>query len=334
MAPKKVKKGTVLEPLPLVGDKELEAAKQKLEDKVENNRLRSQMLYWLSQNKQDQAYKMASPKVRKSYFDQWVAVQMSKGERSGRHSRTASKSKIVEEEEVWVAKEEMILTLGPNRAQALIDSNKLDHHPRRKTGLDDEWNRQYKQEKDKVIHRGDETTRNEVESHRTELDDTAFKELLDDLTSLEALDSGGDLSKLAALKEVKVEGGAAMAPAGILPPKAEEKDSATFTALKTAPKTVVKNVQEALLELKEVWKESKDNRMAGVIHEDATKLMPKFAKIYKSVESALIDKVTDEATLLALSKKVDEHFNSYNDLIEWHHKLMPKEQRKKKARIS
>ena len=133
MSPKKLKKGAqVLEPLPVVGDKELEAAKLKLADKLENNRLRSQMLYWLQQNNQSAAYKEARPADKKSYFDQWVAIQMSKGDRSGRHTQTSSKSRITEDEEVWMAKEEMFIQMGPNRAQSLINSNQLAHRPCKK----------------------------------------------------------------------------------------------------------------------------------------------------------------------------------------------------------
>ena len=149
-------------PLPLVSDKELEAAKQKLADTAENNRQRSKMLYWLSQNKQDIAYKDAPPKTRKNFFDQWVAVQMAKGERSGRHSKLTSKGKITDEEEVWMAKEQMSTEFGPKRAQSLIDSNKLEHRPCKKTGLDDEWNRQYKMETEKVTRRGSEVTSKEA----------------------------------------------------------------------------------------------------------------------------------------------------------------------------
>ena len=344
MAPKKAKGASskakaALEPLPLVNDKELEAAKQKLADKNKNNRLRSQMVYWLQQNKQHDAYKSAAPPVRKNYFDQWVAVQMAQGERASRHSKSTKKSKITELEDSWMAKEQMISVYGPNRTQALIESGTLEHRPCKKTGLDDEWNRQYKQENDKVIHRGDETTEKTMSAERTGMTDDAFKEMLDDLQTMATMDSD-DVAKLEPFRVVKVEGAKpdaksdSAASSNIAPPQPAETDSATFTALKNSPKTVVKNIQDALLELKEVWKETKDNRIAGVIHEDATKLLPKFAKIYKSCEAALIDKVDDEAVLLAFSKKVDELFSAYNDLIEWHHKLMPKESRKKKARIS
>jgi hypothetical protein len=346
MSPKKAaaKKGAKqpLNPLPLVPEKELEAAKQKLADKEDNNRMRSQMKYWLEQRDQLVAYRAASAKTRKSYFDQWVANQMQNGVRSGKQSRTSSKSQTSQEEEEWMAKEEMINKLGPKRTESLINSGNLQFRACKKTGLDDEWNREYKQIRDKTINKTDETTAKQISSDMAALDDKTFKDLIDDITSMDALDNSSDkLADLPAITGVKTEGanpsGASTGSgaAGLCkPPEPEKEESGTYKALKTSPKAVVKNIQDAILELKEVWRESKDNRIAGVVHEDATKMLPKFARIYKSTETALVEKIDCDATLLALADKIDAMFTEYNALIEWHHRLMPKEARKKKAKIS
>ena len=87
---------------------------------------------------------------------------MAKGERSGKHSKVTTKGKFVDEEELWMSKEQLILSLGPKKTQALIDHGNLTHRPCKRTGLDDEFSREYLNEFDKVVHRGTETTSKEA----------------------------------------------------------------------------------------------------------------------------------------------------------------------------
>jgi len=62
------------------------------------------------------------------------------------------------------------------------------------------------------------------------------------------------------------------------------------------------------------------------------KLIPKTAQIFKKIEKIVVNKVEDEAELLAASIQVDKLFKQFNELSEWHDRFSPKARFTKKSK--
>eukprot|EP00959_Pyramimonas_sp_CCMP1952_P043441 908480-Pyramimonas_sp.AAC.1 len=101
-------------------------------------------------------------------------------------------------------------------------------------------------------------------------------------------------------------------------------------SIKKEPRKVLRNVGDAVLDLKTMIKDTTNQKYSSEVNADAAKLLPKFAALFKTMEKvALLDGGPDKDELLAPGAKVDECFESFNEVNEWYQKLCGKPPSKK-----
>eukprot|EP00959_Pyramimonas_sp_CCMP1952_P138659 2902245-Pyramimonas_sp.AAC.1 len=76
----------------------------------------------------------------------WFAVHVKERNRKAeiKSERSLESKKKSEHLFVWMGKQQMINAFGEAKAASKIASNKLESRPDPDSGLDDEWNREYK----------------------------------------------------------------------------------------------------------------------------------------------------------------------------------------------
>ncbi|CAK0836636.1 unnamed protein product, partial [Prorocentrum cordatum] len=134
--------------------------------------------------------------------------------------------------------------------------------------------------------------------------------------------------------------GSSAAGAGLVAVKQEEgeptevkpEESATFKALKTDGKKVVFNVGKALTIAKQMFIDSKGGKFLGELNMEIANNVKEMTQIFASVEDAVLQGA-GEATMLALSMKIDKAFDALNSCVEWFNKFNPKESQQKKQKI-
>eukprot|EP00959_Pyramimonas_sp_CCMP1952_P232416 4856880-Pyramimonas_sp.AAC.1 len=86
-----------------------------------------------------------------------------------------------------------------------------------------------------------------------------------------------------------------------------------------------------LTELKKILTTTKDNKYAVAVHEDAQKLIPRTAAIYKVMEDLVVNDTADDVRAMAVAQKLDPIFSDFNTVNEWYSKINPKSNKKAKT---
>jgi hypothetical protein len=116
---------------------------------------------------------------------------------------------------------------------------------------------------------------------------------------------------------------------------AKQEDAKTFNALKAGgAKQILRNVNEVILSLKEMFEKTKDGKYEVQLHDDVKKLISQAGPLYKKLELAFTQGGQDEAEQLALATNIDKAYAKFNEVEEWYLKFHPKSNGKKKARTS
>ena len=138
---------------------------------------------------------------------------------------------------------------------------------------------------------------------------------------------------LVAVKQEPGEPSTGAAPsAGIEPPGDDSNtnpNDACFKMLQTDAKRVLRNVADALTNMKEIYTECADQKFTSALQEELAKVIPQFASLLVKVERVVVHKEKQPDILLALAKGADELFESYNTCATWYRRINPKSAAKK-----
>ena len=106
---------------------------------------------------------------------------------------------------------------------------------------------------------------------------------------------------------------------------ASSPNEKTFELLKAADRRVLRNVGDAITTLKTMFAQSKDAKFMGQVHEETSKLIPRFSTLYKKTEGIVTEgsDAEDATALLAFAKKIDEGFEAYNEVSGWFKRMQP-----------
>ena len=111
----------------------------------------------------------------------------------------------------------------------------------------------------------------------------------------------------------------------------EEEENKTLAWLKEKPKTVLRQTAEVITNLKEMFQVTAGAKYCDCLHSEIAKLTPKFAKMYKSVESIVVKSEGEvtEAALMVVAQKLDEGQQEYEEIRSAYVRFFPKTKKPK-----
>eukprot|EP00959_Pyramimonas_sp_CCMP1952_P055760 1165224-Pyramimonas_sp.AAC.1 len=324
MPPKK----RVLE-VPCVTPAERQKAVQTLEDAAEAKRQRSSMTAFLEKNGTKGVYDNWPISKRREFFECYFAQKLAEGTGKESTTRRTSMSKLKRAEVNWWSLSKMITEFGEAKAKEkarVLDAIPGRHRPDPDTKLDDMWNREYRVTLDS--ERDDDATVDESNIQTTfELvSEEQKKEAADRFADMTSCISGSPCSANVAIKKEPGTEGAQSKDAA---DKATSPHAATLEAMKKDPKKVAANASKVLVTAKEVFVDTKGKKFMGELRDESAKVVSELTATYKKIEKAIVDKASDDPTLLAVSTNLDSAFDHFNEMVGWYQKLVPKSSAKK-----
>ena len=265
---------------------------------------------------------------------------MGKKQHTGQKSITSLKES--ESKHEWMCWEKMKVHFGEPKAQAKIDSGKLESRPDPHTGLNDKDNKEWKVYSDTGANK-----ELDVDSRILIVDeDLEGKEAQEMLSNFKEFQ--GCLAGNVALTQVKTEPEDETKKEGKDdkegqkendPEDVDLEEDKTFIDLQNAPRNVLRNVGETLTTLKGMYELTGRTKYCEGMQADISKLIPKFGQLFRQVEVVEIKKHTPQdvdpevklAALKALATKVDADLAEFEVLKTAYENWFPvsKKQRKK-----
>ena len=237
----------------------------------------------------------------------------------------------------WMSKEEMVKDKGEKKAASLIASGNLEHRPCPLTGLDDEYNREYKVLTDVGSHKESERHSHKLVGEKEVAQGSQLDEAKEDMAA--AANFMGEPKKL--LLTVKQERSDGTAGTTVDEKGAEQNDDEiikTANCLKDNPRAVLRTCSDTILTIKQMYEATTGGKYQEQLREDLGKLLPGFKSRFNTIEKLTLKPLsTDEAELeqtnaILYATKLAKDYDKYNELAEWYSKFHGKVKATKRAR--
>jgi hypothetical protein len=332
---------------PIVSETDLAAARKLLESADEKKRQKSNLDYFLKKNGITRDFDRKSATAKREYLEAWFGARLA--ETRGKLNSTVTESfGSSHESQVaysWMSKQALIDQFGEKKAMNKINSGKLATQPDPDTGLDGEWDVEYKvfAETGKDVESRSEAMKLEQErSHDTEEDQkTALSEFH---CSRDAIASDPRASSASGARPgsilgnpatiVKIEG-AAMSGDAVGGKSQEELELDKCTARVKDSKKLLRTIGDMITNTKEMYESSKDERILETLHNDIKVFLPKAANLFKKIERYHLDqKTADDAVILALAQSLKKHEDEFETIQTWFKNLTPKQPAAKKPKVA
>ena len=311
---------------PKVSDAEIADAKKLLEDKDAKRRANSNMMYYLASRGEREAYDQCSSAERKKFALEWYVWSIKESEVKHVTTRKLNIQTKATDTARWYSKHKLYELFGAEKAQAKIEKLEKDpkrHRPDKDTGLDTENHREY------MIF-DDETQNNSIEDLEHTL--TSTKDITSDQAKAEAEE---DIAALCTDVSIAVGRPAPAAATGEPRIKVEgaqpAEDLKTFDSIKSKPKHVLRNLGDAVTELKrmfEMCSDPKRKKYTEPLMNDITKLLPKLKSDFTNLEKIHLRSATDnpvpDSEILATARKMDKNYEEVSQITEWFGRMVPK----------
>ena len=311
---------------PKVSDAEIAEAKKLLEDKDAKRRANSNMMYYLASRGEREAYDQCSSAERKKFALEWFVWSIKESEVKHVTTRKLNIQTKATDTARWYSKHKLYELFGAEKAQAKIEKLEKDpkrHRPDKDTGLDTENHREY------MIF-DDETQNNNIEDLEHTL--TSTKDITSDQAKAEAEE---DIAALCTDVSIAVGRPAPAAATGEPRIKVEgaqpAEDLKTFDSIKSKPKHVLRNLGDAVTELKrmfEMCSDPKRKKYTEPLMNDITKLLPKLKSDFTNLEKIHLRSATDnpvpDSEILAIARKMDKNYEEVSQITEWFGRMVPK----------
>ncbi len=327
MAPKKSKKQTV----PVVSPEALKKAQEILADEAEKKRQRSSMTYQMQQDGEYCKYDMLGRPAKNKFLEEYVAKLIEEGKVKVKSTTVQSLEidKTSEQEWEWLGKQAMINRFGEEKANNKIGSGKLLHQPDPDTGLDGEWDREYKVAK---------KIQKNIEADRYTMNINTDEDLEPGTRLAERMEAFTDVKSCVAGNSTSGSGSSSVTGSGTgssvaacdgknvdikLEDGPKNTNTKTMDALRKDTRKVFLSCSETITIMKTYFKDTESGRYTQELNNDLKKLIPKFTKIFKKLEQACISNISDEGTLLALALEIDSAYTEFNAAEGWYYRLVP-----------
>ena len=311
---------------PKVSDAEIAEARKMLEDKDAKRRANSNMMYYLASRGEREAYDQCSSAERKKFALEWYVWSIKESEVKHVTNRKLNIQTKAKDTARWYSKHKLHELFGAEKAQAKIEKLEKDpkrHRPDKDTGLDTENHREY------MIF-DDETQNNNIEDLEHTL--TSTKDITSDQAKAEAEE---DIAALCTDVSIAVGRPAPAAATGEPRIKVEgaqpAEDLKTFDSIKSKPKHVLRNLGDAVTELKrmfEMCSDPKRKKYTEPLMNDITKLLPKLKSDFTNLEKIHLRSATDnpvpDSEILATARKMDKNYEEVGQITEWFGRMVPK----------
>ena len=311
---------------PKVSDAEIADAKKLLEDKDAKRRANSNMMYYLASRGEREAYDQCSSAERKKFALEWYVWSIKESEVKHVTTRKLNIQTKATDTARWYSKHKLYELFGAEKAQAKIEKLEKDpkrHRPDKDTGLDTENHREY------MIF-DDETQTNNIEDLEHTL--TSTKDITSDQAKAEAEE---DIAVLCNDGSIAVGRPVPAAATGEPKIKVEgahpAEDLKTFDSIKSKPKHVLRNLGDAVTELKrmfEMCSDPKRKKYTEPLMNDITKLLPKLKSDFTNLEKIHLRSATDnpvpDSEILAIARKMDKNYEEVSQITEWFGRMVPK----------
>jgi hypothetical protein len=318
-------------PQMLVSEKDMAQAQALLQGAEEAKRQRSNMTYWLKSEGLDKPYQDAPQGEKRKFLAQWFASRLAtSGTSTTTHAVVSNSTK--ERNFEWCGKQALITKLGEHKASAKINSGNMTKRPDPDTGLEGEWDLEYKLFSDTGGNQENDNYTHGLTAEKEFNGDDSANEARASLQSM-ADNMGNNVNPLF----VKTEEGVVL-PSSMASSSSSNKllqaaqNDKTFMLLKETPRQVLRNMNETITTLKEMFEKTKGGKYQEQLHEDIKKCIPLFITQHKKVETVCVQGGKEEVELKALAINVDKVFERYNDVEEWYIKFhhVPKDGKKRK----
>ena len=250
-------------------------------------------------------------KRKKAFFEQWFADRLKSQQGTNKMKTTRSVVSETEKKKYfsWMSKERAERELGPSKAKSKIESGKLKTRPDPDTGLSGENDLEYKF----WFDLGGET---EVDRRQKGIENDQDLDTAEKIAEAKAhFDSIADASASGSA------GSGTSAPAKTEAKKEFGDFTKTVEGFKKDPKSTCRNCATVLTELKRIFTQTKDNKYAVAVHEDAKSLIPKAKRVFTILEGLHSNECKDDAAILAMAQLLDPCFAKFNEINEWFCKL-------------
>ena len=295
---------------PIVTPAELKRATEDLNNREEQRKAKSRMSYYLERKGLTATYDSSNIEVRKEYFKQWHAQWLieNKPEVEITAAQTNTLRTKNRSEKEWLNKHQLTVLYGPEKA-----ANKmavLQHQPDPDTGLDGEWDREYKNSNEKRFEDEDESRSKCLSASKTIEGEAQLQEAQSMMNDVSAC---FESTASSSAEHVADPGGGA---------KIAEADtvavSQTAKKLMGDSKTVLTTAHTTLIELKEMFSATENNKLCANANEEVGKLCKKFVIMISKMEKFHHTKGESNAALAeALAPKIDELYDEFNTYSDW-----------------
>ena len=338
MAPKKVAKAktktkSTAAPIekPVVSDSDYAAAKKLLENEEELKRQRSCLSFFLESRGQKEEYADWSREAKKEFLIIFLADRLASGKLKStmRTFRTVDSVDTNKRSFEWWNKKQMIDTWGEAKAIARINSGKLKTQPDEVTGEHGEFLTEYQiwfgtggtesSDRNRSEVGGEEEIDSAEKAATAQgiIDDTARALLCETGSAANSSASNADSEET----QIKQE------------PMAPTPGSETMKTIKSNARKVLRACGDTITELKFMFEKSKGDVYQEPLLAEIQKLIPKMSTSFKALESVAVKPADyDDASLLAVSKKLDDQYDTYNKLSSVFDRMNPKERSAKKPK--
>ena len=244
-------------------------------------------------------------------------------------------------EYIWVSKHNLVRTLGKEKAELQIASGKMLTRPDRVTGLTCEWSLEYKLFTDVGSEMEHEDHHHMLETEKALKSDVEKAEAMDDWFAAR-LQEKGETGSSSPGVYIKKEPSEEESKKDKEKTEAQKKLNKTIETLTSDPRKILKVISDTVITLKCMFQSTLECKYTEKLNEDIGKLLPRFKMDFKGVESFALKSSHDlekfagaddgEAVIRDVAVKLEGNFEKYNELCDWHSKLVPNNGKRQRAK--
>ena len=324
--------------MPSVPAEDLQKAKAFLEDQANKKKAQNDLRYWLHSNSHHDEFLGWPMPAKRKFLESFTATSvMSKlSEKSLKATRMIETTTSKEKDKEWMSKEQMISTFGEKKTASILSSDKVLHRPCRFTGLDDEWNREYKVGRDKENEKELERRGMELDSAEAVSDEARCKEVLASFDSASRCMTINDVMLGSVKREPTTDSTAAEKESGDADDLfREHANQETIDSLNKDPRKVLRNVGDCITNAKFAFSQAEKSEYTEKLAADLKKNLSALSAAFKKVEHFCLvhredSQLLEPALVVPIAEMVDNAMQRYNILYEMAGRFFPTNAHNKK----
>ena len=312
--------------MPAVPAADLQKAKAFLEDQANKKKAQNDLRYWLHAHSHHEEFLGWPMSAKRQFLEKFTATSvMGKvAEKLMKTSRRIETSTAKEKDNEWMSKEQILRIFGENKTTAILSSDKVLHRPCRFTGLDDEWNREYKIDRDKENEKELDRTGMKLVSAEAVSDEARCKEVLASFDSASSCMTIND-SMLASVKQEPTDSAASLDADDLFKEHANQE---TIDSLTKDPRKVLRHIGECITNGKFAFNQAEKSEYTEKLAADLKKNLSAISAAFKKVEHFTLlhredPQLLEPALVVPIAEMVDDALQRHKTLCEMTGRFFP-----------